>query len=610
MLHLYSETILSKQISDVTKFFGSYESIDISKVSVVKKVDIYFVEIQKIEKTLLLHIRKLLSDKTDSLIYFFINDSQNLMLLQLAIFLNVKSIITPNHEIQKIVANINTDILLKKTTIQNKEITNNLFNSISFMIFVAKDLTFASEKMLYDFKCKDLKMLELNLCSKIDVNLFLNSDTSKEVTITIENISKTYNIKSSTSKFNSDKYIFVEDIAQKQSSKKTNIDFIKNRIYFIEMLKEKLLEKKSTKHSLITIGIENINNLSKFWSEYEIEMAIRDLLLEIELNIESEILFAQYNNNLYITLLKDLDFEATKQKAQNIQTQILEYISKKEIKLIVALHAFDISDFLLDDALEIISDIAKEEISSKGTKTQKIHRIINEVSEFDDEKAIDILLQTTFINNIPIKLLNIYKGLCINNDAAIVKKNKDGIYVSFEQLQGTAMNFEKTTIIQSAGFTKDIKADVKLIDTKKRIALLKNFRFVLGNANARKNSRVTSSQRMPISMVNKKGSLNGEILDISVNSIAIKTRLLKRIEELNETVMELRFTLPIKSSQDGYMKLELAAKVIFIKCNEEYCKIVVDLIETQTHESILMEYVYDRQKELIIELKKQTIMRN
>ena len=595
---------------DVSKAFEFCDALDISKMHEVRYADVYFVEIQKIEKTILLHIKKLLSDKTDSLIYFFIDDSQNLMLFQLAALLNVKNIITPKHETSKIISQIKQDILFKKTTAQNKEIVSVFSDNISFMIIKENKLSYASEKLLHDFKSKDLNALELNLCSKIDLKLLLEKETTKEVNIAFDETSKTYNIKSIGSKLGLDKYIFVEDTSQKKPIKNKNLDFIKSRFSFMEVLKETLLEKKPTTYFIITISIENIDSLRKFWNDYEIETEISNLLLQVKSEINSDTILAQYDNKLYLTLFKELDFEVTKQKAQTFQKHILTYTAKEEIKPIVTLHVLDINDFNLNNTLKIISDIAKEKISNKDIETKKIHRVVGIDSELNDEETIDMFLQTTFTNNTPIKLLNIYKGLCINNSSTIVKKTKEEIYISFEQLQGTVMNFEKKTVIQSASLTKDIEADVKLIDLKKGIALLKNFRFIDGSAISRKNSRVTSSQRTPISIVSQKGSLSGEILDISMHSIAIKTRVFKQVEELNSTDVELKFTLPIKSSEDGYMKLELDAKVSLIKCTEDHCKIVVDLKEDQIHESILMEYIYDRQKELIAELKKQTIMRN
>lgn len=612
MLHLYYKTTLSAQIPDVVKSFEFCESLDISKIEGVKKDDVYFVEINNIEKNIILHIKNLLSNKTDSLIYFFIDDSQNLMLFQLATLLNVKNTFTPKHETQKIISSIKEDILLKTTTLQNQGIAYALTKNISFVIFKENDLVFASEKLLNDFKYKDLNMLNSNICSQIDLNSFLKNDINKEVSLKLSDASKKYNIKSITSKFNFDKYLFFEDLSQKNHAESIKIDSIKNRIYFIEMLKKRLDEKKASKqiYTIITIEIQNLEKLSQFWEEYEIEMAIRDMLLQVELELDASSIFAQYDNKLYLALLQGLDFEATKQKAQSIQTCILEYSAKQKIRPTVGLHVFDVNDFELNNSLKIISDISKDNISAKDIESQKLYKILNVDDELDDAKTIDMLLQASFTNKNPLKLLNIYKGLCINTASKIVKKTDEEIYVSFEQLQGIVMNFEKTTVIQSSCFIKDIEADVKLIDLNKKIALLKNFRFANGSANGRKYSRVTCSQRIPISIINNKDSLSGEILDISMNSIAIKTRAFKRIEELASTDALLKFILPVKSSQDGYMKLELEAKITFTKCGEDFCKIVVDLEQDQAHESILMEYVYNRQKEIIVELKKQTIIRS
>ncbi|MDA3908245.1 MAG: PilZ domain-containing protein, partial [Sulfurimonas sp.] len=437
-------------------------------------------------------------------------------------------------------------------------------------------------------------------------------DISEQNSFNFGASAKTYNIKSITSSYNGDTFIYIQSISQDNMQVSSGVDFIKNRIYFIEILKEKILEASISKSlfSIMTIQVENMENLSQYWSEYEIEMSVRDLLLQVKIEIDSHTLLAQYDNNLYLSLFEGLDFESTKQKASTLQAKISAYTSKQDIKPIIGVYAFDINSLELNTVLKTISDIAKEEISIKDIDTKKLYRVIDISNELDDARAIDMLLQGTFTNKTPIKLLNIYKGLCINTSSKIMKKTDQEVYVTYEQLQGTVMNFEKETVIQSSSFIKDIVADVKYIDSKKKLALLKNFRFVQGNANSRKYSRVTCSQRTPISIVHQKGTLSGEILDISMNSIAIKTRLHPYIETLNTAQVSLKFTLPISSSEEGYMKLTLTSEVIFTMCDEEFCKVVVNLDQDQVHEAILMEYVYDRQKEIIVELKKQTTILN
>jgi len=596
----------------VLNAFESCKHIDFSSATNLEDDEIYLVEIDKIEKTTLLHIKKLLSSKTNSLIYFFISDSQNLMLFQLASLLNVKSIITPKHETSKIISNIKTELINYKEIQIQISIAKSISKDECFMIFDSSGLKFASDKLYEEFECMDLEMVKTKICLKLDLVSFLKEDTSKENSYNFGASKQAYRIKSTTSSYNKDTYIYINRVVEDSKQVASNVDFIKNRIFFIEILKDKVLEASISKNlfSIITIQVENMSNLRLYWSEYEIEMAIRDLLLQVELEIESHTLLAQYDNNLFLTLFEGLDFEATKQKANTIQTKISEYTSNKEIKPVIGIYAFDINSLELDTILKIISDIAKEDISIRDIETKNLYRIIDISNELDDARAIDILLQATFTNKTPIKLLNIYKGLCINTSSKIIKKTDQEIYVSYEQLQGTVMHFEKKTVIQSSSFTKDIVADVAYIDSKKKLALLKNFHFVQGSANARKYSRVTCSQRTPISIVHKRGTLSGEVLDISMNSIAIKTRLHPNIESLKECEVSLKFTLPIKSSEEGYLKLSLTAEVIFAMCDKEFCKVVVNLDEDQVHEAILMEYVYDRQKEIIVELKKQSTLLN
>lgn len=608
MTHLYYKASISSQVSKIIEAFKVCETIDMNSIQSVRNDEIYLVEIDKTEKALLLHIKKILSSKTDSLIYFFINDSHSLMLFQLASMLNVKNIITPKHDISKVISTIKTELLHNNNARVENSIAKSIIKDQSFMIFNSNGLKFASDKLYKEFKCTDLDMVKSKICLEIDLTNLLKQDTLEQNSYNFNGSSEKYNIKSISSSYNGDTFIYIENVKQTSSG----INFIKNRIYFIEILKEKILETSISQNlfSIITIQIENMSNLRIHWSEYEIEMAIRDLLLQVEIDIDSHTLLAQYNNNLYLTLFENLDFEATKQKATTIQSHISVYTSKQEIKPIIGLYAYDINGLDLNGILKTISDISKENISRKDIDAQRLYRVVDISNELDDVKAIETLLQAGLTNKTPIKLLNIYKGLCINTSSSIMKKTNHEIYVTYEQLQGTVMHFEKETIIQAPSFTKDVIADVKYIDSKKKLALLKNFRFVHGSANARKYSRVTCSQRTPISIVHNKGTLSGEVLDISMNSIAIKTRLYPNINSLQTTQVSLKFTLPVTSTEEGYMKLTLTSEVMFTKCDEEFCKVVVNLDEDQVHEAILMEYVYDRQKEIIVELKKQTAMLN
>ena len=598
MLHLYNKVQMSDQVKELINAFDFCESVDISNVNDIKDDDLYIVEIDRSQKELLIHIRNLLFYKKNSLIYFFINDSHSLMLFQLASLLNVKSIITQKSDIFKTILNIKKDFLDFENLKRNKALLQALGKEQYFLLYKDNKLKFASQKIYKDFEFQNLSCIESKIESIFDL------DNNSTFTFNQQQY-KTINKKLDSSDEN---FIYIDNVAQNTGKDILNIEFIKSRIFFIETIKEKILQEDISKQKLgiITIHIENIFNLKKDWSEYDIEVAVRDLLLQIKMSIQPNIILAQYDNGLYLTLFEGLDFEAIKEKALEIQKEVTKYTKNQMIKPIIGLYAFDINDLELNKILEIISDIAIEKIKAKDIETKKLHRVLNLSENLDDARAIDIFLQTAFINKTPVKLVNIYKGICINTSSVVVKKTDQEIYVTYEHLQGVVMQFEGSTVIQSSSFSKDILADVKYIDLKKKIAQLKNFRFIKGSANAREYSRVTCSVRTPISVSYNKETLSGEILDISMNAIAIKTRICNIVNEIKNKIVTLNFTLPVKSSEEGYSRLTLKAKVIVSFCNKEHCKIVVNLEEDQSSEAILMEYVYNRQKEIITELRKQT----
>jgi hypothetical protein len=166
------------------------------------------------------------------------------------------------------------------------------------------------------------------------------------------------------------------------------------------------------------------------------------------------------------------------------------------------------------------------------------------------------------------------------------------------------MKYEKETVLQSSNFKKDIRATVKYVNLEKKVAILEGFGFLNGNANARRYSRVTCSNRTPIVISHIGGTVSGEILDISITSVAIKAKHSKAIDNLKAKVVTLNFVLPTKSNEEGYVKVSVEANINFVLCEDSYCKIICELIKDNSNEATLMEYVYDRQKDIIIEVKK------
>jgi len=73
---------------------------------------------------------------------------------------------------------------------------------------------------------------------------------------------------------------------------------------------------------------------------------------------------------------------------------------------------------------------------------------------------------------------------------------------------------------------------------------------------------------------------------------------------LNKDV-ELRFKLPDDDEENGFVYMEIEGKITYIgELDTNKSKVVVMLNLVRPYDSYLLKYMYQRQKELILELKK------
>jgi hypothetical protein len=170
------------------------------------------------------------------------------------------------------------------------------------------------------------------------------------------------------------------------------------------------------------------------------------------------------------------------------------------------------------------------------------------------------------------------------------------------------MQIEKETVLQAPNFPNDIKAEVSLVDIKRSFAVIKNLSFMPSSANSRQHTRVQTSIRTPVLIkYAQRSSAQGDILDISVTSIAMKVGKSFREEEMLNQKVRLNFSLPNEEGENGYVIMDIEAKVTYISQKDDITKIVVMLGNLpKPYDDYLLRYMYNRQKELIFEIKKAT----
>ena len=167
------------------------------------------------------------------------------------------------------------------------------------------------------------------------------------------------------------------------------------------------------------------------------------------------------------------------------------------------------------------------------------------------------------------------------------------------------MSIQKETVLRSDAFEKDIKAHVAFVDRKRKIAKLENFKVIEDETLYKDNCRVDFAKKN-IAIVSLIGTkVSAEILDISAKSISLKMKKIKVLDGIINKKIEISFTIPTKRVHEGEMKITEIATVSFVDCRDkEFCKMVCDFDPASKNKNIIIEYVHNRQVEIVEELKK------
>jgi len=595
LCHLYYKTITYKNIKYIYDSFSQSVAFDLDTLTELIDASIYIIEIEDVNRELSIEIINLFKNKPNALIYFIVPKKHTLMLFQLMFVLGTQSIITQNQNITKVISKIKKDqeqfiqnsfeLLLSKIKIQTQE----------FFIYKDNNLIYVNPLLLQHFKCNDKESFENNLLRKIDLKELLDNDTE----IIIDNFEDViYTCKSITVEDN--KIIYINE----KTSSKENLSFISSRVSFIEMLKEKIIDTNisTVPLSLLVINVDRTSKYLKDFGIAELEDLLFELLKYMESIIDNKLIFSQLEKNFYVILFEGMDFKEINIFSKQFNNKVLSYLDKRENKLNVSMSTFALNAIEFSDILTTLHTIENKNLTIDKKNDSYIKTVGDGVHQVDEKELLD----DAFKNKLKLKLLNIYNGLIINTFSEILKVTKENVYISFEAMQGVVIDMNKTTVLQSDNFPQDIQADVKQISLSKKIAILEDFKFLKTNANARKYARVTMSINIPIAVHINKTVINGQILDLSIQSIAVRVKSIKKAENIVQKISILVFNIQDADAENGYLQLKLQSKIILVTQIDDdgFYKIICDLDHGSHDLDVLSKYVYTRQKELIMELKK------
>jgi len=498
-------------------------------------------------------------------------------------------------------------IEIKKDEKTQIEISRKINSFFALIMFHKQDLIFANEKTKNLFNTKKLSEIE---------NIIKNSE--EIYTLITENKNKKQNIVMENSDGEKWSYGFYLDVFKNSDDKLLTIipeykiedteAFLStiNRFKFIENLKDRLAQNSigQIPMSIVCINISNYQKLLESSGSMIIHDFIKKFIEKLCFYKDSCQGLSQWNPHFFIFLIERDSFDNVKQQLDSMHQKLIYSELDDKVSPIITSSALSIDELDINDIIDSIEEIGSHDFKSINFNSDDYFEINHFSDYMEEDEQIYHYFQSCIANQTSLKLLNIYKGLCINTASKILKIKENSYFLHCENLQAYSMKFDNKTIIQSPDLPKDIEADIKYINIEKQYAIVENLKYLEFSANNRQHTRVQPSIRMPLTFRYGKYSYQGEVLDISTQAIAIKFNY-SLSDELQAKEVELQFKIPDDSMNEGFAFMDVTGKVVNVsEVDVTKSKIIVMINLEAPYDSYLLKYMYDRQKELILELKR------
>ena len=604
LCYMYNKKITYPHVKELLSQFEGSETIDLSTQKCTKEYGIYVLDTGELDKESANTIRSLFKNRSNALIYMISPKSVSATFYQLAYLLKAKSIISSKIDVKKIAAMMKSAFSSQLEENKSLYVGRFVADAACYMIYKKQELHYASDTLMKNFECNSLEEVQKKVSSKLDLQKLLTHDSQTFQSGQLFGDETKFDIVKSIYR-NNEYLLSINRFDFNQLHCNAESD-LATRLKFIDFLKDRLVEEEEKyKYSILTIKIANFKKIGNLIGKSEQENFIHAFLTKAKELLQTYLIFSEYYHDFFVVLYKETPFSELEKKAQRFYSDMEEFLSAFNFKVDIALHIMELDGIELGVVLSILDSLRTNKISKKEIRDKKIKYIGRYKENMSDKEIITLLLDDSFINDVDLKLVNVYKGMVIDSPTKILKKERNAIYVIVKQIQGAVMSLEKETILRSDAFAKDIKARVAFVDRKRKIAKLENFKVIDDDTLYKDNCRVDFAKKNMaiLSLVGTK--LSAEIIDISARSISVKLNKIKMIDSMINKEVEITFSIPTKRTREGEIKITETAKVLRIDCKEkEYCRMVCEFNPDSKNKNVILEYVHTRQSEIVEELKK------
>jgi len=397
--------------------------------------DILFVEMGDSSKEKLKLLLGIFTKHKPIMAYLFVHDVENKLLLKFALHFGSTDVLPLRNDtlLLSSIFNKNANKLDEKLyTYQKIELEKKIEHFFPFFVFQGNILTYANGQAKKLYLTNTLTDIQNKINCNEELSEALQSNEEAEGSIVIENeFHERHDYLCIIKSFpESDEKIMTLMNYNPEDAPK-NASTILNRFDFIDRLKDRLAQQSvtNTAISLIFVYISNIDKLSKTFTNTTLYEAFKDLLVTLAQLKEEGQEIIQWSPNLYIVLGENQTFAHTCEQTRHIQQELINHTINEKITPIIISSAFQVESKDLNEVIDYIEKINTKSLSSQDIEKINYYELEYLEHVIEEKEQIGYLMYNCMNNKIPIKLLNIYKGLCINTNSYILKMNDESYYL-------------------------------------------------------------------------------------------------------------------------------------------------------------------------------------
>jgi len=194
-----------------------------------------------------------------------------------------------------------------------------------------------------------------------------------------------------------------------------------------------------------------------------------------------------------------------------------------------------------------------------------------------------------------LRLLNFYMEVPVSYGAWVETVEENFAELLVHQVQAVVIAQEKVTILKSSHFPKDVAANVTYVNVEKSKVVLSNLGYAIVRADRRMSVRVEMGEAINACFQCQDVKVEGKLHDMSLTGMSLLVE-----HDPGITVSEkgeLAIALPGGT-------ITAPASLLKIVTLASGCRLILEIEPERTAEHSISQYIFQRQVEIIKELKE------